>query len=85
MDKDDCVRIPERDSLHWALRDADQSDLLALAELGAWMAKHEALLVTGRKNGIRIGVTPAVMQFMKNGLDPEHAGTVVGNLVQLPD
>ena len=78
------ARIPERDALYGYLRDATQDQLQALAELGVWMEKHHELLLAGRANGIRIGATQEVIQFMLHTLDPELAGMVAGNLVQLP-
>ncbi|NNB34055.1 hypothetical protein [Pseudomonas fragi] len=79
------ARIPERDALYGYLRDATQDQLQALAELGVWMEKHHELLLAGRANGIRIGATQEVIQFMLDSLDPELAGMVAGNLVQLPN
>ena len=78
-------RIPERDALHGYLREATQEQLLALAELGVWMEKHHELLFAGRANGIRLGATQEVIQFMLDSLDPDLAGMVAGNLVQLPN
>lgn len=78
-------RIPERDALHGHLREATQEQLLALAELGVWMEKHHELLLAGRVNGIRLGATQEVIQFMLDSLDPDLAGMVAGNLVQLPN
>lgn len=74
----------DRDELTGALRDATEAELQALTELGEWMAKHHWVLATGRANGIRIGATREVAQFMLDSLDPEVAGTVAGNLVPLP-
>lgn len=78
-------RIPEGDALHGHLRDATQKQLLALAELGVWMEKHHELLLAGRANGIRLGATQEVIQYMLDSLDPNLAGMVAGNLVQVPN
>lgn len=75
----------DRDELTGALRGATEAELLALAELGEWMARHHVVLVAGRANGIRIGTTQEVVQFMLDSLDPDVAGTVAGNLVRLPN
>lgn len=77
--------IPERHALQGALQNATEDEFLALAELGEWMAKHQWVLVTGRANGIRIGTTREVQQFMLDSLAPEVAGAVAGNLVLLPN
>ncbi|EGH24635.1 hypothetical protein [Pseudomonas savastanoi] len=73
----------ENDSLHDAEREASQAQLQALAELATWMAKHHRLLVVGRSNGVRIGATDKVIQFMREYLDTELAGKVSENLVRL--
>ncbi|MGP5108954.1 hypothetical protein ACTXK4_21270 [Pseudomonas helleri] len=49
------------------------------------MEKHHELLFAGRANGIRLGATQEVIQFMLDSLDPDLAGMVAGNLVQLPN
>ncbi|RMM81018.1 hypothetical protein ALP96_200198 [Pseudomonas savastanoi pv. glycinea] len=73
----------ENDSLHDAEREASHAQLQALAELATWMAKHHRLLVVGRSNGVRIGATDKVIQFMREHLAPELAGKVSENLVRL--
>jgi hypothetical protein len=75
----------DRDELTGALRDATEAELAALAELGEWMTRHHVVLATGRANGIRIGATQEVAQFMMDSLDPDVAGTVAGNLDLLPN
>jgi hypothetical protein len=75
----------DRDELTGSLRGATEAELRALAELGEWMTQHHVVLTTGRANGIRIGTTQEVAQFMLDSLDPDVAGTVAGNLVPLPN
>ncbi|RMU44553.1 hypothetical protein ALP27_04933 [Pseudomonas savastanoi pv. glycinea] len=41
------------------------------------------MLVVGRSNGVRIGATDKVIQFMREHLDTELAGKVSENLVRL--
>lgn len=78
-------RVLDRNELTGALKEATDAELQALSELGEWMAKHHKVLVFGRANGIRIGATREVAEFMLHSLDPDVAGTVAGNLVPLPN
>ncbi|MGG5276324.1 hypothetical protein [Pseudomonas syringae pv. coryli] len=75
--------IPERDALYGFLRDAPQWKLQALAELALWMEKHHELLFAGRSDGIRLGATKEVIQFMLDSVNPDVANIVAGNLVQI--
>ncbi|HCF0592395.1 TPA: hypothetical protein NH794_006089 [Pseudomonas aeruginosa] len=68
-----------------ALHRATPEEIVALTDLAWWMKKHQMVLVTGRANGIRIGASPDVIQFMEKHLDPYSAGTVAGNLVPIPN
>ena len=77
-------RIPTRDELSGALVDATQDELLALGEFAAWAQKHQTLLASGRRHGIRIGVTPEVADFIRRcAPTPECGESIAANFVPL--
>lgn len=77
-------RTPHLEELAGELRNATPTELLALSDLAAWCAQNQELLRTGRRHGIRIGVTPEVADFISRSFaTPAEGQAVAANLVPL--
>lgn len=76
---------PALEHLPAALQQASPEELLALREFAAWAHKHRAVFVTGRRHGLRFGVTPDVAEFVRQSCPaPADGAVIAANLVSLP-
>lgn len=79
------LRTPALEELPVALQQASPDEQLALREFAAWAHKHHAVFVTGRRHGLRFGVTPDVAEFVRQSCPaPADGAVIAANLVPLP-
>jgi hypothetical protein len=79
------LRIPSRAELSEKMREASDADLQALTELAQWMARHEELLMTGRRSGILIGLTREVADFVSLSFHSDKGKQLAANVLILPE
>lgn len=77
-------RIPSTEELGGSLSAATQDELQALSEFAAWAERHHSVLATGRRHGIRFGVSPEVAAFVQASVPVGlTGGAIAANLVPI--